>query len=158
MNKSFNTPVGTVVRTSDRVVVEGEFAWLNEFLPTGEDNLTTFDLLSQIHGTFEASEDEEAYVCRARAFLESQGTRTAALTAVSMAASCELNGLMVVGAVIGMAMMNSPELLAEMQATCEAIGAWVSPEDQAICDALNARSGGVVAAQLNAIACGATTH
>lgn len=158
MNKVFNTPVGTIIRTNDRVVVEGEFAWLNEYLPEGEGSLITFDLMAKVEGVFEATVAEEDYVVRAKAFLESQGTRVAKLFGNALAAGCELNGLMVAGALVGMATANSPELLAEMQAACEALGAWVTPEDQALCEALNARVGGVVAEQLNAIAADGTIH
>lgn len=158
MNKIFNTVAGIITRTEDRVSVEGEFSWLNEFLPVGEDNLTTFDMMVKVQGRFEGSETEEDYVRRAKEFLESQGTRVASLLAASLAASCDLGALMAIGAVMAMAMQSSPELLAEMQVVCEALGAWVTPEDQALCEALNARVGDVVAAQLNAIACGATIH
>lgn len=157
MNKVFNTAFGTVIRTEDRLMVEGQFSWLNEFLPEGH-GLQTFDLMTSAKGIFEATAAEEEYTIRAREMILKTGTKAAALLAAGMAAGCEVTGIMAAGAVMALAAQNSPELLAELAQAGQAMADWVSPEDQALCEALNARFNDFVAPQISAAACGASAH
>lgn len=156
MNKIFNTQLGKIVRTEARLMVEGEFAWLNEFLPEGQ-GLETFDLMTAAVGIFEATEAENAYVAKARKLCEAVGTRGALVLAAGMASGCDVTPLMASGAVLGLALQNNPDLAAEMMATVEAILGQVSEEEKAVCEALNARFGEFVSVQINAAAC-STVH